>query len=107
VGVAVGLGALTRSAGQIVLAVVPVMLLLVTRSWRQTAAKTALALTAFAIITVPWMLRNQAVHGAFTTAGAAGQNLVTYTAIIHRGQFSFEARSSRQSTPTRRCARHG
>jgi 4-amino-4-deoxy-L-arabinose transferase-like glycosyltransferase len=90
VGVAVGLGALTRSAGQIVLVVVPVMLLLVTRSWRQTVARTALAVAAFAVITVPWMLRNQAVHGAFTTAGAAGQNLVTYTAIIHRGQFSFE-----------------
>ena len=36
------------------------------------------------------MLRNQAVHGAFTTAGAAGQNLVTFVAIIHRPDFSFD-----------------
>jgi hypothetical protein len=43
-----------------------------------------------AVVTVPWMLRNQAVHGAFTTAGAAGQNLVTFVAIIHRPDFSFD-----------------
>lgn len=89
VGVAIGLGALTRSAGQAVLLVAPVMLLLVTRSWRQALGKSALALLAFGIVTVPWMARNYAVHGAFTTSGAAGQNLVTYTAIIHRGEFSF------------------
>ena len=43
-----------------------------------------------AILTVPWMFRNRAVHGAFTTAGAAGQNLVTFVAIIHLGDFSFD-----------------
>ena len=36
------------------------------------------------------MFRNRAVHGVFTTDGAAGQNLVTFVAIIHLGDFSFD-----------------
>ena len=68
----------------------PPMVLLVERSWRAAIWKTGLAFAVCAVVTVPWMLRNQAVHGAFTTAGAAGQNLVTFVAIIHRGEFSFD-----------------
>ncbi|MCC6178088.1 MAG: glycosyltransferase family 39 protein [Chloroflexi bacterium] len=89
-GVVLGFAMLTRSGGQVALLVIPPMLVLVERSWRSTLAKSTLVFGACAVITVPWMFRNQAVHGAFTTAGAAGQNLVTFTAIIHRPDFSFE-----------------
>ena len=89
-GFLLGLAILLRSAGQVVLLVVPVMVLLVERSWRAALAKTLVMFAICAVVTVPWMLRNRAVHGAFTTAGAAGQNLVTFTAIIHRPDFSFD-----------------
>jgi 4-amino-4-deoxy-L-arabinose transferase-like glycosyltransferase len=89
-GLAIGLAILARSAGQALLLVVPPALLLVERAWRPAVAKTAIVLAACALVILPWMIRNQVVHGAFTTAGAAGQNLVTYTAILHRPEFSFE-----------------
>jgi 4-amino-4-deoxy-L-arabinose transferase-like glycosyltransferase len=89
-GLALGLAILTRPAGQVVLLVVPPMVLLVERSWRAAIWKSALVFAACAVVIVPWMLRNQAVHGAFTPAGAAGQNLVTLVAIIHRPDFSFD-----------------
>jgi 4-amino-4-deoxy-L-arabinose transferase-like glycosyltransferase len=89
-GLALGLGILSRSAGQVVFFVVPLVILLVERSWKAAIWKTAVMFAVCAVVTVPWMLRNQAVHGAFTTAGAAGQNLVTFVAIIHRPDFSFD-----------------
>ncbi|MFN8634037.1 MAG: glycosyltransferase family 39 protein [Chloroflexota bacterium] len=89
-GFVLGLAILTRSAGQIVFFIVPAMVLLIERSWRAALWKTALLFAVCAIVIVPWMLRNQAVYGAFTTAGAAGQNLVTFVAIIHRPDFSFD-----------------
>ena len=89
-GLVLGLAILTRSAGQVVLLIVPPMVLLVERSWRSALWKSALTFAVCAVVTVPWMFRNQAVHGAFTTAGAAGQNLVTFVAIIHRPDFSFD-----------------
>jgi 4-amino-4-deoxy-L-arabinose transferase-like glycosyltransferase len=89
-GLVLGIAILTRSAGQIAFFVIPPMVLLVERSWKAAIWKTALTFAVCAVVTVPWMLRNQAVHGAFTTAGAAGQNLVTFVAIIHRPDFSFD-----------------
>ncbi|MCC6174481.1 MAG: glycosyltransferase family 39 protein [Chloroflexi bacterium] len=89
-GLVLGVSILTRSAGQIAFFVMPPMVLLVERSWKSAIWKTGLAFAVCAVVTVPWMLRNQAVHGAFTTAGAAGQNLVTFVAIIHRPDFSFD-----------------
>jgi 4-amino-4-deoxy-L-arabinose transferase-like glycosyltransferase len=89
-GFVLGLAMLTRSAGQVVLLIIPTMVLLVERSWKSALWKSTLTFAVCAVVTVPWMLRNQAVHGAFTTAGAAGQNLVTFVAIIHRPDFSFD-----------------
>jgi hypothetical protein len=74
----------------VVFFVVPVMVLLIERSWRAAIWKTVVMLAVCAVVTVPWMLRNQSVYGTFTTAGAAGQNLVTFVAIIHRPDFSFD-----------------
>jgi len=89
-GLVLGLAMLTRSAGQVALFIVPPMVLLAERSWRSALWKTGVMFAVCAVVTVPWMVRNQAVHGAFTTAGAAGQNLVTFVAIIHRPDFSFD-----------------
>jgi hypothetical protein len=38
---------------------------------------------------MPWMVRNKLEHGAFTVAGAVGQNLVAQTAVFHYGNFVF------------------
>jgi hypothetical protein len=89
-GLVLGLSILTRSAGQVALFVVPPLVLLVERSWRSALWKAGLMFAVCAVVIVPWMFRNLAVHGAFTTAGAAGQNLVTFVAIIHRPDFSFD-----------------
>jgi hypothetical protein len=89
-GLVLGLAILMRSAGQVVFFMVPPMILLVERSWKAAIVKTALMFAVCAVVVVPWMLRNQAVWGTFTTAGAAGQNLATFTAIIHLGDFSFD-----------------
>jgi 4-amino-4-deoxy-L-arabinose transferase-like glycosyltransferase len=89
-GLAIGLAVLTRSAGQVLLLAVPPALLLVERSWRRALVRTAIVFGACALVMLPWMLRNLAVHKSFTTAGADGQNLITYTAIHHRGDFSFQ-----------------
>ena len=62
-GLVLGLAILTRSAGQVVLFIVPPMILLVERSWRAALCKSALMFAVCAVVTVPWMLRNQAVHG--------------------------------------------
>jgi uncharacterized membrane protein len=88
-GLVLGFSVLSRSAGQILLVALPPMLL-VLQPWRRAVVNTLIVGVAFAVVTVPWMSRNSVVHGAFTTAGAAGQNLITYTAIIHRPDFSFE-----------------
>ena len=96
-GLALGLALLTRSAGAALLPAVLLAPLLVEplqrpfRPWLLAAGgRAALVLGVCALVVVPWMVRNWLVHGAFTIAGAAGQNLITYTAIIHRPDFSFE-----------------
>ncbi len=45
-------------------------------NWKASAC----LLAGLAVVLVPWMLRNLAVHGSLTTAGALGQTLVARTA---------------------------
>jgi hypothetical protein len=88
-GLAVGLATLNRPHAQMLLAIGPPIVLLYTRKWRPTLRATLLTGAAAALLIVPWMARNKAVHGAFTVAGAIGQNLIAQTAVFHYGNFVF------------------
>jgi 4-amino-4-deoxy-L-arabinose transferase-like glycosyltransferase len=88
-GVAIGLATLNRPHAQMLLAIGPPIVLLHTRKWRPTLRATILTGVAAALLIVPWMARNKTVHGAFTVAGAVGQNLIAQTAVFHYGNFVF------------------
>lgn len=88
-GVAIGLATLTRPHGQLLILLGPPVFLLCYRRWRPALRATALVTAAAALVMVPWMARNWVVHGAFTVAGALGQNLIAHTAVFHNGQFVF------------------
>jgi 4-amino-4-deoxy-L-arabinose transferase-like glycosyltransferase len=79
-GVALGAAVLCKPVAQALIPVLPAVVLLSFRSWRRTIVPAALLFAGVAIVTVPWALRNLAVHGSLTTAGALGQTLVARTA---------------------------
>jgi 4-amino-4-deoxy-L-arabinose transferase-like glycosyltransferase len=86
-GLALGLAALTRPVGQAVLVALPIAALYVFRSWRPSLAACALAGGCFALLVVPWAIRNQVVYG---TAGAAstGRFLISRS-VKHERNFVF------------------
>ena len=86
-GLALGLAALTRPVGQAVLAVTPIVFLVHYRAWRPTVRACALTVGCFALVVVPWAIRNQVVHG---TAGAAsfGRFLISRS-VKHERDFVF------------------
>lgn len=106
-GLAIGLATLTRPHAQMLLLLVPPVLLLCDRRWRPVLRATALVGGAALLVIVPWMARNAAVHGAFTVAGALGQNLIANTAVFHNGAFVFydEHNPPEDPNPKRRQAR--
>ena len=88
-GLAVGLATLNRPHAQMLLAIGPPIVLLHTRKWRPTLRAALLSSVVAAVVIVPWMVRNKLEHGAFTVAGAVGQNLIAQTAVFHYGNFVF------------------
>jgi len=86
-GLVLGVAALTRPVGQVVLVVVPLALLAHHRAWRPTLRLSALAIGCFALVVVPWAIRNQIVYG---TAGAAsvGRFLISRS-VKHERNFVF------------------
>jgi 4-amino-4-deoxy-L-arabinose transferase-like glycosyltransferase len=86
-GLALGLAALTRPVGQAVLVALPIAALFVFRRWRPSLAACALAGGCFALLVVPWAIRNQVVYG---TAGAAstGRFLISRS-VKHERNFVF------------------
>jgi hypothetical protein len=86
-GLALGLASLTRPVGQAVLLALPVALLLCFRRWRPSVVAFALAAASFALLVVPWAIRNQVVYG---TAGAAsmGRFLISRS-VKHERNFVF------------------
>jgi 4-amino-4-deoxy-L-arabinose transferase-like glycosyltransferase len=82
-----GLAALTRPVGQVIMAVLPLAFLLHYRAWRPMLKAFALALACFALVVVPWAVRNQVVYG---TAGAAsiGRFLISRS-VKHERNFVF------------------
>jgi 4-amino-4-deoxy-L-arabinose transferase-like glycosyltransferase len=88
-GVTIGLAALTRPHAQALLLLAPIAVVLCCRRWCPTVRLTAVAVLAAGALLVPWMARNQIVHGSFTVAGSSGQPLIDFTANHHAGQFRF------------------
>jgi 4-amino-4-deoxy-L-arabinose transferase-like glycosyltransferase len=86
-GLTLGLAALTRPVGQAVLVVLPFAFLAHYRAWRPTLQSCALAAGCFALVVVPWAIRNQVVYG---TAGAAsiGRFLISRS-VKHERDFVF------------------
>jgi hypothetical protein len=86
-GLALGLASLTRPVGQAVLLALPLALLFVFRRWRPSIVAFALAAACFALLVVPWAIRNQVVYG---TAGAAsmGRFLISRS-VKHERNFVF------------------
>jgi hypothetical protein len=86
-GLVLGLAALTRPVGQVIMAVLPLAFLLHYRAWRPMLKAFALALACFALVVVPWAVRNQVVYG---TAGAAsiGRFLISRS-VKHERNFVF------------------
>lgn len=86
-GLALGLAALTRPVGQVVLVVLPIVFLTHFRAWRLTLRACALVFGCFALMVVPWAIRNQVVYG---TAGAAstGRFLISRS-VKHERDFVF------------------
>ena len=88
-GLAIGLATLTRPHAQLLLIAAPVLVALWCRRRSPAVRSTAVAFLAAAVLVVPWMARNYAVHGLFTVAGSSGQPLIDLTANHHAGKFVF------------------
>ena len=79
-GLLLGLSVLCKPVSQALVAVIPLVILVSYGSWRGALRPIALLVGGLAVVLAPWMLRNWAVHGSLTTAGALGQTLVARTA---------------------------
>ncbi len=74
-GLAIACAAYVKPIG-LVLVLAPVLALaLATRSGRATLAGSAAVLLVVALLTVPWMLRNEARYGSFTMSAQTGATL--------------------------------
>jgi 4-amino-4-deoxy-L-arabinose transferase-like glycosyltransferase len=86
-GLALGLAALTRPVGQAVLVALPVAALVVFRHWRPSIMAVALAGGCFALLVVPWAIRNQLVYG--TAAAASTGRFLISRSVKHERNFVF------------------
>ena len=89
-GALLGLAALTRPIAQLVLLVLAAGLPFLLPRWRPALFGVVGLVAAFLVVVVPWMARNQAVHGAFTIAGGSGEGLAVRT-IRYEQRFDFRA----------------
>ena len=100
-GALIGVSALTRPIGLVLLcAIVPA--LLVGEGRARVLPRALAALLGTAVVLVPWMSRNAVVHGSFSAEGNLGQTLVGRTMRHDRG-FQFE--NSADADPARQRAR--
>jgi 4-amino-4-deoxy-L-arabinose transferase-like glycosyltransferase len=106
-GLTIGLASLTRPHAPVMLLAVAAVVTIRYQRWRPALRAFALAAVAAAAVIIPWMLRNQAVHGTFSVAAGEGQHLVYLTAVLHGGDFVFLDRSSPpdDANPARLAAR--
>jgi 4-amino-4-deoxy-L-arabinose transferase-like glycosyltransferase len=86
-GLALGLAALTRPVGQAVLVALPLAALVVFRRWRPSIVACVLAGGCFALLVVPWAIRNQVVYG--TPAAASTGRFLISRSVKHERNFVF------------------
>jgi 4-amino-4-deoxy-L-arabinose transferase-like glycosyltransferase len=86
-GITLGLASLTRPVGQIVLLSVPIGIWWAYRRWRPTLTASALVVGCFALVIVPWAIRNQLVYGT-AMAASTGRFLISRS-VKHERNFVF------------------
>jgi hypothetical protein len=86
-GLALGLAALTRPVGQAALVALPFVAIVVYRRWRSSIMACALAGGCFALLVVPWAIRNQVVYG--TPAAASTGRFLISRSVKHERNFVF------------------
>jgi 4-amino-4-deoxy-L-arabinose transferase-like glycosyltransferase len=78
-GLAIALASLTRPVAQVILPLYLAALLALLPRWRRALKAAACALLGYALLSVPWALRNLAVHETPTLAGGLGRSLIART----------------------------
>ena len=78
-GLAIGVAALTRPVAQAILPLFLLALLLLLPRWRTALRAAGLALVGYALLIVPWTVRNVAAHEALTASGGLGRSLIART----------------------------
>jgi 4-amino-4-deoxy-L-arabinose transferase-like glycosyltransferase len=78
-GLAIGLAALTRPVAQAILPLFLLAILLSLPRWRTALKAAGLVLAGYALITVPWSVRNLAAHDSLTASGGLGRSLIART----------------------------
>jgi 4-amino-4-deoxy-L-arabinose transferase-like glycosyltransferase len=101
-GALLGLAALTRPIAQLVVLLLAAGLLVLLPRWRPALLGVAALVALFAMVVVPWMARNLAVHGTFAIAGGSGEGLAVRT-IRYDQRFDF--REPAGGDPDRTLAR--
>jgi 4-amino-4-deoxy-L-arabinose transferase-like glycosyltransferase len=86
-GLALGLASLTRPVGQAVLAALPLAAVWAFRRWRPSIMACLLAGGCFALLVVPWAIRNQVVYG--TAAAASTGRFLISRSVKHERNFVF------------------
>ncbi len=74
-GAAFGLATMLRANGELAVIVIPVLLLIATRSLRRAIRPAVTALLAMLVVVLPWVLSNAVAHGRLTIATEGGISL--------------------------------
>jgi 4-amino-4-deoxy-L-arabinose transferase-like glycosyltransferase len=105
-GVLLGLAALVKPVGQALLPLGLAFAALRPGTVRRRLLSSGLLAAAFAALVLPWMVRNDAVHGRFTVGGGLGESLLASTVDFSRGTFRFDGPDlPPEPDPARRAAR--
>lgn len=88
-GLLIGVATLVRPVGLVLAVALGLTLLVRERHLGRAVVRGLPALAGLALVLLPWMARNWAVHGSFSAEGNAGQTLVGRTMRHDRG-FAFE-----------------
>jgi len=74
-GLAFGLAVHLKPAGQVLIVIVPIVLALVTRSWRPTLRGSAVATAAMVLVVLPWVVHNAVKYEDPSVSAQGGQAL--------------------------------
>jgi 4-amino-4-deoxy-L-arabinose transferase-like glycosyltransferase len=87
-GLLLGVATLTRPVAQVLAVLVPLAVFLCEHKLRPTVLYSAVAIGAFGLVLLPWMVRSASEHDS-ATVGSLGQTLVGRTARHDRGAFTY------------------